>query len=196
MQVKIYTQSAQLTNDPRYPEFVSFIDKHAQGNYFQNLPFFEFMEAQKEFRPLQLIAWSEDGKVMGSLLGQFQSFGGGVKGWMSRRIVVLGGPLVNALPLENRINVAKTLLNSLKRYANGRAIYIEFRNLFDTTDLQEAFEEHEFLYKPHLNYLLETDTEENVKKRMSRSRRKEIRVTLEAGARIVEPESESEVMVF
>ena len=196
MQIKIYTQFDQLKNDPGYGQFQNFINQHPQGSYFQSPEFFQFIEGLKEFKPLLLVDWGEDGAVQGSLFGYYQIFGEGVKGWMSRRLIVLGGPLLAPGSPEKRQKIAESLLKNLKKHAGGRAIYIEFRNRFDTAELRPAFESGAFQYKPHLNFLLKTDGEESVKKRMSRSRRKEIRVTLEAGATIEEPESEAEVMTF
>ncbi len=154
------------------------------------------MQGQKEFTPLLLAAFRRDGSVLGTLHAQYQVFGSGLKKWMSRRLVILGGPLLAQGSQELRQKVAKNLLKDLKHHARSRAIYIEFRNLFDMEELRPAFEKCGFLYKPHLNFLLKTDDEESVKKRMSRSRRKEIRVTQEAGAIIEEAASEEEVMVF
>lgn len=196
MNIKIFTQFNQFKNDPGYGQIRDFIEQHPQGNYFQSPEFFQFMQEQEEFSPLLLIACGEDGSILGTLHAQYQVFGSGLKRWMSRRLVILGGPLLAQGSQEHRQKVAENLLHELKNHAQSRAIYIEFRNLFDTAELRTAFENCNFLYKPHLNFLLKTDSEESVKKRMSRSRRKEIRVTLEAGATIEEAASKEEVMAF
>jgi peptidoglycan biosynthesis/recognition FemAB-like protein len=191
-----YTSFDQLAADPVLPQFENFVNTHPEGNYFQGPSFFRLIDGLLEFSPLLLFVRNEGGEIQGSLLGYFQVFGSGLKSWMSRRLVVIGGPLVDHFTEETRAAITEYLLENLEEQARGKAIYVEFRNLYDTAGIRSAFENRGFEYKPHLNFLLKTDNEEAVIKRMSRSRRREIRVTLEAGATIAEPESEGDVMTL
>ena len=97
---------------------------------------------------------------------------------------------------ENSTQVLDLLLQSLQHYASGKALFVEFRNAFDTSAWKETFVSAGYEYRPHLNFMLKTDEEELVKKRMSKSRWRQIQVSQRNGAEIAEPENEQEVMAF
>lgn len=84
---------------------------------------------------------------------------------------------------KRAIETAGTLLKALKRNARGKAIYIEFRNYFDTSPMRAAFEANGFEYKEHLNLLVKLGDEESVLKRMGRDRKRQVRISLETGRR-------------
>lgn len=143
-----------------------------------------------------LIALGDSGQITGSLLGVIQSDGGGVKSWLSRRLIVWGGPVLAETGTANKHAVAQALLQDMKKYAQGHAIFIEFRNFFDCSDLTPVFEACGFRYRPHLNYLVKIDEEAAVKGRLSSNRRRQIKTSLAAGAVVTEPESEADVVAL
>ena len=57
-----------------------------------------------------------------------------------------GGPLV--LKGEKEDEITGSMLEKLKEQTG--AIYIEFRNLFDTSSLKNTFESYNYSYQPHL----------------------------------------------
>lgn len=187
MTIKYFTQSSLLRDDPIFPAFEAFIEQAPNAHFFQSPEFLEFIEPVKGYRPVLLIAVNEAGDVEGSLLGAFQSDGGKVKSYLSRRLIVWGGPLGNE-------SAARRLLEALKKTAAGKAIYIEFRNYFDTAPLQNAFAESGFTFKPHLNFLVTLDSEAAVNKRMSSNRRRQVRSSMAAGATVSEPQTEEEML--
>jgi hypothetical protein len=196
MYLKYFTQFEQLAKGTQYEQVQYFINQHPQGNYFQSLPFFQLIEGLDEFSPQLFIASDQQGDILGSLLGYVQVFGRGIKGWMSRRFVIIGGPLVSQSGQESPESITDFLLKKLKEQARGKAIFIEFRNLSDTGFLRSVFEKRKFRYMPHLNFLLKTDEETAVKQRMSSSRRRQIKISLAAGATIAEPEDEAAVITY
>ncbi|MBK7410531.1 MAG: GNAT family N-acetyltransferase [Saprospirales bacterium] len=194
MPIKIFTHTVQLKNDPAaISGLQELLDQSSTDHFFQSPEFFEFIEPVKGYQPILLILKGESGAVEGSLMGAFQRDGGSIKSWLSRRLIVWGGPIVSEHASVDKKKAVQTLLHALKKEAGGKAIYIEFRNYFDTTDLQEAFQSSGFTYKPHLNYLVALDEEDDVQKRMSSNRRRQIRSSLSAGAVIEEPKTEEEV---
>lgn len=193
MSIITYTSSDQLKNAPHYAGIRAMLDQTPVDHFFQSPEFFEFIEPVKGYKPIILVAADETGAVAGSLLAAFQADGGKLKSWFSRRLIVWGGPMVADGPREKQEKTAKELLSALKQTARGKAIYIEFRNYFDTSLLQSVFEATGFTYKPHLNYLVHLDDEDAVQKRMSSNRRRQIKTSLAAGAEISEPATEEEV---
>jgi len=194
MKVQLYTQFNQLQNRSQHSDFQDFVQKHPRGNFFQSAACFAFLESTQDNKPFLLIAQNEKNQIIGSLLGVFQSNGNGLKSWFSRRLIVWGGPLIGET--ENAEKVAALLLQELKKYAAGRAIFAEFRNSFDTSSLQKTFADAGFIYKSHLNYLVTTDNEVSVKKRLSSNRLRQIKSSLKEGAVIAEADSEMDVIAF
>lgn len=192
MQIELYTYKDEIATREALQAFVA---NHAQGNFFQSLVFFDFIKEVKGYRPFQLIAQS-NGKIVGSLLGVFQSNGGNVKSWLSRRLIVWGGPLVEASSPAESEACTKELLKSLKQYAGGKAIFTEFRNFHDMSAYKNVFEAAGFEFRPHLNFLVKTDEETAVRKRVSKSRMRQIKSTLKLGATIAEAATENEVVAF
>lgn len=197
MQVKTYTQFNQFNRGPYAVSFSRFVQKHSNGNFFQSEDCFELVEKIEGYHPFLLIACDEEeSTIYGSLLGVFQSNGSHLKSWFSRRLIIWGGPLVAENGMSSELEVIRALVEEMKKHAGGRAIYIEFRNFFDTSYWRGLLESYGFEYRPHLNYLVKTDTFAAVKKRMSKSRMRQIKSSRKAGASISEPENEGEVMQF
>lgn len=194
MQIQRYTTYHQLAQGEHFAAFRRFLEQAPTDNYFQSPEFFEFIEKVPGYKPFLLLGLDErNGQIIGSLMGVVQSDGGGPKAWFSRRLIVWGGPIVTGV-LSAQLDTAQKLLVELKKFGRGKAIFIEFRNFFDCTELRPAFEAAGFYYKGHLNYLVRTDEEEAVRNRMSSNRRRQVRTSLAAGASITEPETEAEVM--
>ena len=192
MQTFLYTQYNQLENSDHFVAFQKFAGQAPNANFFQSPEFLKFIEPVRGYKPFLLIALSDSGEVKGSLLGVIQSDGGGVKSWLSRRLIVWGGPIVAAS--ADRQAVTKTLLQEMKKYARGSAIFIEFRNFFDCSELKDAFAASGFHFRPHLNYIVKIDGE--AAGRLSSNRRRQIKTSLAAGAVVTEPESEADVVAF
>lgn len=196
MHTQLFTRFDQLEQENRLPAFRQFVTDNPHGNFFQSPEFFEFIETVASYKPFLLLATDDNGAIAGSLLGVFQSNGSGVKSFLSRRLIVWGGPLLTEKKSAEKHEVARMLLYELKKHAQGKAIFVEFRNFFDTSDLQSVFESNGFEYRPHLNYLVKTDEEAAVKKRMSSNRTRQLKSSFNAGATIAEPVSEEEVLDF
>lgn len=197
MQTILYTTYHQLEQSEHYPAFRQFIETTPTGNFFQSPEFLQFIEPVRGYKPFLLIAVDGPGGILGSLMGVIQSDGGGVKSWLSRRLIVWGGPVVGEHPSAERYTAtANTLLQAMKKFAQGNAIFIEFRNFFDCTPLQPAFEANGFRFRPHLNYLVKLDEDGAVKGRLSSNRRRQIKTSLAAGATVTEPESEADVVAL
>ncbi len=194
MKIKIFSNYENLEQSGDSAQLENFVNLHVHGNFFQSPVFFRFIEGIREYRPIQLIASDDEGRICGSMLGVFQVNGTGLKSWLSRRLIVWGGPLIREG--DDAPALTAQLLAALKKCAAGRAIFAEFRNFFDTENLKPAFIKAGYKYKPHLNFLVKTDNEAEVKKRVSSSRMRQIKATLKAGAEIAAPKDESDIMAF
>ncbi|GJM31922.1 MAG: hypothetical protein DHS20C18_09230 [Saprospiraceae bacterium] len=194
--IKIHTQFQQFQQDKHFGLFEDFVNSHAFGNFFQSSSCFQYLEDVPGYAPFLITSHDESGAIQGSLLGVFQSNGSNIKSWFSRRLIVWGGPLVKQSDETIQHKIAHELIQTLNQHATGKAIYIEFRNFFDTTAYRNVFEASGFQFKEHLNYLVKTDEEAAVRKRVSKSRMRQIKSSLNAGATIAEAASKEEVITF
>ncbi|MBP6825451.1 MAG: peptidoglycan bridge formation glycyltransferase FemA/FemB family protein [Saprospiraceae bacterium] len=196
MKIQLYSTFDEFKNSGQSGSFGTFVEAHPNGNFFQSPVFFEFISDIEGYAPMLITTTSDAGQITGSLLGVIQTSGSGLKSWFSRRLIVWGGPLVAPMPSAEAREVTEHLLAELVKYANGRSIYVEFRNFFDTSESKETFEACGFEYKAHLNYFVKTDEEAAVRKRTSSSRIRQIKSSVKEGAEIGEAASAADVAAF
>lgn len=193
MRIKYFSHIDQLRQDPCFPTFEALLEQWPQDHFFQSPEFLEFIAKVPGYKPLLLVCTGDGGEYKGSLMAAIQTDGKGVKSWFTRRLIVWGGPVVPPGPETEQKETTEKLLSALKKKATGKAIYIEFRNYYDTSAMRPVFESKGFHYRDHLNFLVKLDDEGAVQKRMGSNRKRQIRLSLEAGAVIKEPETEAEV---
>ena len=175
-------------------ELKKFIQGQEDSNYFQSYEFYALTLEASDFQPVLIMALL-DGQIIGSLLGVIQTNGKGIKSYLSRRLIIWGGPLVHH-DFKDQDLVFSKLIDALKEFASGHAIYIEFRNMSNLKDQHHLFNDAGFTYRDHLNYLVKTDDLEAVRKRVSKSRYRQIKTSLKNGATIEEAQSEQDIVDF
>lgn len=98
--------------------------------------------------------------------------GAGVKGHLSKRLIIYGGPLV----VDNDVNIIYLLLQHLQSIASRKAIFSQFRNFYDTSLFKDVFCKADWRYEEHLNILIDlTKSEEVLWSEVNSKRRNEIR---------------------
>jgi serine/alanine adding enzyme len=162
-------------------------------NLFHSDNFLEFWSSNKGKQSIKVV-YEEEGIEKGRLAGLLFS-DSGIKGYLSRRCIVWGGPVIPDDVLDKN-KVSKILINSLLHKLKGKAIYIEFRNLFDCSGFHSLFTDFGFQFSEHLNFINLLDNEISVKKRISVSKLKQIKKSLNAGAEIVDSKDELEIGDF
>ncbi len=169
-----------------------FVLNHSNGNFFQTPEFVDLINSVQNYKA-DVIVYTEKNKIKGVLVYTEQKEGNGIKGYFTNRCIVYGAPLVLLDEKENETTVF--LLKKLKKQT--RAIYIEFRNLFDTSSLMNTFESFNYSRKPHMNYIVSISPEpEEVLLLLNSSRRRQVRISLKSGAEIINPSSIEEVQEF
>lgn len=169
--------------------WINFIQSHPNGNPFQTPQFFRFLKKTPGFAPLIITVW-EDAKLEGLLLAHNQTDGNGLKGFFSKRTIVLGGPVIKS---NKYIEVCSVLLKELKKQTNS--IYTEFRNLFSLEKYQECFLNAGFRYNPHLNYIVPVPEEEPIQI-LNSSKRRQVKKSLKNGAKIITPRGQKDIKAF
>lgn len=171
-----------------------FVSRHPEGNIFQTPEMYDFFLTVKNYKPIALACISEDGNIMGILSGVIEKEHRGILGKLSSRAIVWGGPL---LPDEAGEQEAfNLLLHTFVEKIKKETIYIEFRNLFDMKKNEKIFAENGFHFGEHLNFRVKTDDGEAVQKRLSSSRKRQIKKSVASGVKIAEAENIGQVEEF
>lgn len=96
----------------------------------------------------------------------------------TRRAIVIGGPLIDG----NDLVICEALLKHLLTELKNKAIYIQFRNLWDIECYRSIFEEIGFTYEPHLDILHDLSLDnERIKSKVSKNKRGNINKSINKG---------------
>jgi len=106
-----------------------------------------------------------------------------VKQFLTRRAIVVGGPMVADDITDEELT---ELLRAVRSGLKGRAIYVETRNFNDYSRWRDVFERNGFEYVRHLNFHIDTSSEEVIAANLGKSRKRDIRTSLRDGAEIME----------
>ena len=167
------------------------IQKDAWSDLVKSSPvatWFQTKEAYDFFSSLSFleafaIGVETEGRLKGVVVGYIQRDGGKVKQYLSRRAIIIGGPLL----AEDVTDVElATLLKSLNESLRKKAIYIETRNFNDYGRWRRVFEDCGYRYEPHLNFHVGTESVEEAQARIGKHRWRYIRLSMRDGAQLVE----------
>ena len=148
------------------------------SSYFQTPECYHFFESLSFLKPF-IFGVSENNRLVGVLSGYIISDGNILKRFLSRRAIVCGGALLGTDISDKALKqMLLTAGNKLKR----KAIYLEIRNYTDYSEKKGVFESTGFNYSPHLNFHVPTPDPEFVLKNLSTTRRREIKLSVKAGA--------------
>ena len=162
------------------------------ATWFQTQEAFGFFDSLS-FMEAFVVAVESEGKLKGLAVGYVQKDGGRMKQFLSRRAIILGGPLLADDISDEEL---ATLLNALKDRLKRKAIFIETRSFNDYSRWQSVFESCGFAYEPHYNVQIETTSTEAVNGRLDRNRRRNIKKAVENGVFIDDNPTEKELEAF
>lgn len=168
------------------------IDDSPTATWFQTREAYMFF-CGLSFLEAFVVAVESDGVLKGLVTGYIQKDGGKIKQYLSRRAIILGGPLLADIITEEELGA---MLVALKDNLKRKAIYIETRNFNDYSHWHRVFEAVEFAYEPHYNVQVDTVSLEAVNARLDRNRRRNIKKAMENGLVIDDSPSEQELQVF
>lgn len=146
------------------------------------------------FKPV-FVYCLDNGDLVGILLGVLIKEGDGIKGIFSSRLVVYGGPLITQLHPE-RIKICELLIGEMIAITGRKAIFSQFRASNDMSEFKHCFKEFGFKWYPRLNLLIDTANKEEVFAKLSGSRKRQIRKSIQNGAYTIEPQSLEQVHDF
>lgn len=152
------------------------------ATWFQTPEAYDFYAAlPQEMQPF-VVGVADDNKLCGVIVGYVTQDSNALKQFFTRRAIIIGGPLLD----DNISDTAlEQLLLALRKCLKQRAIYIEMRNFNDYSRWRPVFERCGFAYQPHLNFHIDTSSEEVARGNIGKHRWKYIRLSLRDGATLV-----------
>jgi len=171
-----------------------FVATHPGSNVFQSPEMYTLFEAAENFTPVLIIAGAEK-EIAGVLLAVIIREFSGPFGFLSSRTVVYGGPLLHPdFPDPDRL--LGSMLDELIKRVKNRSVFIQFRNFTDQSKVRNVFTDYGFKFLERLNYLVDTTSETDARKRISTSKLRQVKKGLDSGARIEAPANETEMKAF
>lgn len=130
---------------------------------------------------------------MGIIQGYIQRDGGRIKQFFSRRAIINGGPYFAEDITEEEV---KTLLSECRNGLKNKAIYIETRNFNDYSRFRSLFEDCGFMFEPHYDFIIDTESIEVAEDHLGKSRRRDIKTSLRDGAVIIDNPTTEQIEAF
>ncbi len=152
------------------------------ATWFQTHEAYDFYASLPSLMTPFVFAVVENSKLTGAIVGYITHEPNKLKQFFTRRAIVVGGPLL-AADISNE--ALEQLLTAVTKSLRRRAIYIETRNFNDYSRWRSVFEKCGFAYQPHLNFHIDTSSEEMAQKKIGKHRWKYIRLSLRDGAKLV-----------
>lgn len=165
----------QITTEINRTDWSNFVLNHPHGNIFQTPEMFDMFMMTKNNYPVLTAVTNEDREILGILVAVVQMEHSGILGKFTSRSIIWGGPLI----LNNNKEILDIILKEYNKTICKKAIYSQFRNLWETTNadgFRDCFENNGFMFEDHLNILLNIEqSEETLWKNIHTKRRNEIR---------------------
>jgi hypothetical protein len=157
-----------------------FVDDQPTGNVFHTPEMYRVFAEAEGHRPTVWAAINNREGPLSLLLPVQVTIWGGLLNRLTTRYIAYGSVLCVPGPLGKE--ALGLLLQVYKKEMEGRALFSEFRHLFDLSHLQSVLTENSFAYEDHLNYLIDLDRfAEEVLQSIGRRTRKKIRKGLRDG---------------
>lgn len=186
--MKLLTHYQQIPSD----QWDALVESSHVTSWFQTREAYNFFDSLSFMEPF-VYGVSDEGKLVCLTVGYLQGDGGWLKQKLSRRAIIVGGPLLTSQTSEAHLSA---MLSALRENLRQRCIYIESRNLNDYSSWKSVFEANGFAYHAHLNFHLDTTTLDIINSNLSRTRKRHIHVGLRDGATLETASSESDIDEF
>ena len=141
------------------------------ASFFQTPECYDFYESLPSLEPF-VFGVLENEKLVGLCCGYVIANGGKVEQFFSRRAIIPGGIL---LADDISTDALLALLEFAKKEISKKTIYIEIRNYNDYSSVRQTIEDTGFVYKPHLNIQVPTVDVNSALKKLSESKRRQLK---------------------
>lgn len=155
-----------------YDLWFSFVYNHPNGNIFQTPEMYEVYKNTKNYEPIFLAVIDEKEEILGTLLAVIQKEYSGFLGSFTARSIIYGGPLIK----DNNPDVLDLILKEYDKITKSKAIYSQFRNMWEWREFKNIFIKNGFNYEEHLDIIVNLiKSEDELWRNVDTKRRNEIR---------------------
>ena len=159
-------------------EWSNFILNSSSGNVFQTPEMYEVYYNTDLYEPIVLFAKDVNDNILGVLQAVIQKEHKGLLGVFSARSITWGGPIVE----KNTYEIAYLLIQAYNKIVDRKAIYSQFRNLFDMSIYMKQFGILGYSYEEHLDIHINLEkTEDELWNEFHTKRRNEVRRSKKEG---------------
>jgi serine/alanine adding enzyme len=164
-------------------QWTSVLNNHPNSNIFQSPVMYSVYQETKNYEPVFLAVKDEQENILGVLLAVLQKEHSGFLGKFSSRSIIWGGPIIK----DNDPVILDYILKEYNKIIKKKAIYTQFRNLWDWKEQKEIFANNGFDHEDHLDILFDLKkTEDGLWKEMKRSCKKNIKKSYKNDIKILE----------
>jgi serine/alanine adding enzyme len=168
-------------------EWMFFVSNHPNGNIFQSPLIYDVYNKTENYNPAVIFCKIDD-ELVGVMQSVIISEGKGIKGYLTARLIVQGGPLVK----NNNPEVLKGILQYHIRKFRSKAIYTQIRNLFSVDSYSDIFTSVGFSYEDHLDIHIDLSIDFDIFWRgVKQKLRQNIRKSEKLGVEIFEVQREN-----
>ncbi len=170
-------RAVEVVTDVDPSEWGRFVLAHPNGSIFQTPDMYHVYSATKYHDPMVLAALS-NGEIRGILLSCMSRYGSGVRGLLSNRSTIWGGPLVSDEDQE----VARLLITAHDGFVRGKVLFSQVKNVSDPGPLLSTYESSGYTFQDHINYIVDLSPgEDRVFARFQKRKRNLIRGAIRDG---------------
>ena len=153
----------------------SYVWQHAKGTVFQTTSYLNCHSADYHSERFGFAAVEGD-VIVGVVAGIISYNYFFPVNRLTRRAVIEGGPIANDKRIEEK------LIETVTEYTKRRAIYTQYRNLWDMDAVRPEMERQGYVYEPHLDILHDlTLDKDSIIKNISKNKRGNVHKSLNKG---------------
>lgn len=172
-------------------EWTNYVIQHPKGNFFHHPAIYEANKLVPDYEPIGLLVVDQNNEIKALLTGFIHTAKGGALSFLSKRLILLQPPLYS--DLEALDLVIKELIARFGR----QVVYLELRNSIPLDNKAGAvLTGNGFLYKPHLNFMVDCSVPELAWSAISESKRRQIKKAQKNGAVIIEEPGLDQILDF
>lgn len=190
------SQNLRVTDSIDHKKWADFVYNHPHGNIFQTPEIREVYERTKNYKPITLAAMDREGdEVLAILHAVMIREMGGYLGTFSARSVIQGGPLF--VESDAGTNAVVALVGAYDMMVRKKVLYTQIRNMWDTSEVMQFFDETGYRYEGHLNFLSDlTIGVDGLWGQLYKSKRQGINKAMKNGVMVEEIEDKDQLQLF
>lgn len=181
-------------NEKLLIKIARFVEGNQHGNIFQHPDMFVLYKGLRGHQPIYCILSQSDG-IKGILLSVLLSEPAGLKKRLTKRVISFGGPVIDQQNDQPELLMYK-LLEGLENHLGKTPIYIQFRLFSGEEKMNQVFLNKGYFAQKRFNTLVHIDEKDKCMKRLSESKRRQVKKSLKNGARIIQPSRMEQIEEF